>query len=297
MISITQLEYLLALDKEKHFKKAASECNVSQPSLSTQIQKMEEELGVVIFDRSKKPILTTEIGLIIIEQAKKVISEHKKIATLATLGAKEPRGDFNLAVIPTLAPYLIPLFIGSFSKKYPKVNLQINEYETRDIIKLLVNDELDAGLLVTPLRDDRIIERHLFFEPFYAYVSKDHQLAKKKILSEKDLEDNSLWLLKDGHCFIAFASGNLETLKNLVKKNSGYTLLPELAKLELSDIEMKEHIKKLKKPTPTREVSIAHSRDFLKETIIQALEDEILLHLPAKIKSFKRQDIEVIDIY
>lgn len=182
MPTITQLEYLLAVDNEKHFGRAAMDCHVSQPSLSTQIQKLEEELNVIIFDRSKKPIIATEVGLAIIEQARVVIHEHKKIHAIANQGSKEPRGKFDLAVIPTLAPYLIPLFVGEFSKNNPKVNLKINEYKTEDIVKLLINDEIDAGLLVTPLEDERIIERHLFYEPFHIYVSEDHYLSKKKIL-------------------------------------------------------------------------------------------------------------------
>ena len=316
MPSIHQLEYLVAVDREKHFGRAAEDCHVSQPSLSTQIQKLEEELGIVIFDRSKKPIKAREVGKEVIEQAKLILKEHKKLDYIAGLGSGTPKGEFELAVIPTLAPYLIPIFLGHFAVKYPEVKLKINEYKTEDIIKKLINDEIDAALLVTPLGDDRIIERHLFFEPFYAYLSEDHPLFKRKILTEFDLEEHQMWLLEEGHCFreqvlkvcsmdkkggvfpnIEFASGNLETLKNLVKKNTGYTLLPELALEDMTDKEIKTHIKKFKKPAPTREVSIVHSRSFLKESIITAIEQSILDTLPKRIRSLKRQDIEVVDIY
>ena len=316
MPSIHQLEYLVAVDREKHFGRAAEDCHVSQPSLSTQIQKLEEELGIVIFDRSKKPIKATEVGKEVIEQAKLILKEHKKLDYIAGLGSGTPKGEFELAVIPTLAPYLIPIFLGHFAEKYPEVKLKINEYKTEDIIKKLINDEIDAALLVTPLGDDRIIERHLFFEPFYAYLSEDHPLFKRKILTEFDLEEHQMWLLEEGHCFreqvlkvcsmdkkggvfpnIEFASGNLETLKNMVKKNTGYTLLPELALEDMTDKEIKTHIKKFKKPAPTREVSIVHSRSFLKESIITAIEQSILDTLPKRIRSLKRQDIEVVDIY
>lgn len=316
MPSIQQLEYLLAVDREKHFGRAAESCHVSQPSLSTQIQKLEDELGVIVFDRSKKPILATEVGKDIIEQAKHVLREHKKLDYIAGQGSGTPKGDFELAVIPTLAPYLIPIFLGTFAKNFPHVNLKINEYKTDDIVKKLINDELDAALLVTPLGDDQIIERHLFYEPFYAYLSKDHSLFKRKILTEHDLEDQQMWILEEGHCFreqvlkvcsmdnkggvfpnIEFSSGNLETLKNLVKKNTGYTLLPELALLDMSEKEIKTHIKKFKKPAPTREVSIVHSRSFLKESVIAAIEATILDTLPKRIKSLKRQDLDIVDIY
>ena len=316
MPSITQLEYILAVDKEKHFGKAAKSCHVAQPSLSMQIQKLEEELGAVIFDRSRKPIIATETGQEILIQAKRVIQEHRKIQDIANRGATELRGAFSLGVIPTLSPYLIPLFVGSFSKKYPNVSLKINEYQTHEIIRQLANDELDGGLLVTPLQNDQIIERHLFFEPFYAYVSKTHPLANRKLLSEYDLDDNNLWLLEEGHCFrdqvlkvcsldkknaafenVEFAGGNLETLKNLVKRNSGYTLLPELALAEMPKKEIDDHIKKFKKPIPTREVSLVHSRSFLKENIINAMEVLIIESLPSHIRSLKKRDIDVVEIF
>ncbi len=315
MSTITQLEYVLAVDRERHFGKAAQACHVSQPSLSSQVQKLEEELGVVIFDRSKKPILVTEAGKEIIAQAKIIVREHSKLESVADGTSLEPKGDFHLAVIPTLAPYLIPLFVSEFSKKYPKVYLKISEYKTEDIIKLLSNDEIDAGILVTPLEDERVIERHLFFEPFYAYASCGHELLKKKALNEGDLLSSDLWLLEEGHCFrdqvlkicslehknkvlknVEFSSGNLETLKNLVRRSEGYTLLPELAVLELEDKEFKKHIRKFKKPAPTREVSLVHSRFFLKESVIESMEKVIVDSLPRQIRSLKRKDIEVIGL-
>ncbi len=315
MTTITQLEYLLAIDKEQHFGKAAKTCHVSQPSLSAQVQKLEEELEVFIFDRSKKPILTTEVGKEIIQQAKIIIHEHKKLKSIANEKAMEPTGDFELAVIPTLASYVIPLFIGYFSETYPKVNLGINEYKTEDIEKLLINDEIDAGLLVTPLENEQLIERHLFFEPFYCYLHKDHALSKKKLISAADLDSSDLWLLSEGHCFreqmlkvcstdssnkalptIRFESGNLDTLIKLVNTNTGFTLLPRLAVDELTEAEVAEHVRKFKSPVPTREVSLVYSRSFLKENIISALEDSIISHLPKQIRSLKRQNIEVIDI-
>jgi len=315
MPTITQLEYLVAVDKEKHFGKAALLCHVSQPSLSAQIQKLEDELDTIVFDRSKKPILCTEIGKQIIAQAKVILKEHKKLIDLASEVGHEAKGEFNLAVIPTLSPYLIPLFIGEFSKKYPKVALKISETKTEDIIQLLIKDEIDAGLLVTPLHDDRLIERHLFFEPFYAYIAVDHPLNKKKSLAESDLENKSLWLLEEGHCFrnqvlkvcslnnkkpvlpnVEFTSGNLETLKNLIRKNSGYTLLPELALAGLTDQDIQNHIRTFKNPVPTREVSLVYSRSFLKETIIEALEQSIIQNLPKRIKSLKKSDLDIIEI-
>lgn len=314
MPTITQLEYIIAVEEEKHFGRAAERCHVSQPSLSTQIQKVEEELDIIIFDRSKKPIMVTEEGRSIVDQARATLREHRKIYTLAQGSSLEPRGDFHLAIIPTLSSYLIPYFLGPFSKNFPEVNLKISELQTKTIIKELREDRIDAALLVTPLKDDHIIERHLFYEPFYAYISEGHRLLQKKKLSHDDLLDQDLWLLEEGHCFrdqmlkicslkgnrvlsnVEFASGSLETLRKLVKKSSGYTLLPELAIEDLGKREREKHIRSFQAPVPTREVSLVHSRSFLKERIIAALESEIMNDLPEHIRSLKRGDVSVIDL-
>lgn len=315
MASLTQLEYLVAVDKERHFGKAARSCHVSQPSLSTQIQKLEEELNIIVFDRTRKPIFVTEVGALIIKQAQVILKEHRRLLDIASDSGDELRGDFELAVIPTLSPYLLPHFLSDFSKKYPHVNIRVNEYKTEDIIKKLESDELDAAILVTPLGHDQIIERHLFFEPFYGYMALEHPLAKKKTLGEGELLGDDLWLLEEGHCFrdqvlkvcsldrksrvlgnVEFSSGSLETLKNLVRSSQGYTLLPELAVLGLAEEEKSKYVKRFQKPVPTREVSLIHSRVFLKEGIIEALEETILENLPKKIRSLKRNDIQVVDL-
>lgn len=315
MPTITQLQYLIAVDEEKHFGRAAEKCAVSQPSLSTQIQKVEEELDLVIFDRSQKPIMVTEEGRAIIDQARATLKEHKKLFALAQGSSIEPKGDFHLGIIPTLAPYIVPLFLGKFSKDFPDVRLKISELQTDDILKQLKNDDVDAGLLVTPLNDESLIERHLFYEPFYAYISEGHNLLDKDKLSQEDLLDEDLWLLEEGHCFreqmlkicslrhsnrvlpnVEFASGSLETLRKLVKRSKGYTLLPELAVDDLGKKEAEKHLRSFNSPVPTREVSLIHSRSFLKERIISALEDVIVEELPKNLKSLKRGDINVVDI-
>lgn len=315
MSTLTQLEYLLAVDSERHFGNAARICHVSQPSLSAQIQKLEEELGVVIFDRSRKPILATQAGKEIIAQARSVLREHKKIKAIANEKAMVPRGEFELAVIPTLASYVIPLFIGAFGQLFPEVDLGIHEHKTEDIVRMLHNDELDAGLLVTPLNDDSLIERHLYYEPFYCYLNAGHPLRKMTEIGEGDLNDADLWLLSEGHCFrsqvlricskgekrgvfpnIRFEGGSLDTLIKLVRNNSGFTLLPQMAVDGLPEEEAEDHVKSFRKPVPTREVSLVYNRTFLKETIINALEACIIEHLPGHIRSLKRQQVNVVDI-
>jgi LysR family hydrogen peroxide-inducible transcriptional activator len=314
MPTLTQLEYILAVNSTKHFGRAAKECHVSQPSLSAQIQKAEDELGLIIFDRSKKPILVTDKGQQIIDQAKRVLQEHRKLFHVPGVEG-EASGAFHLGVIPTLSAYIIPLFLESFSRKFPRVELTISELKTEEIISKLYSDELDGGLLVTPLYEDQIIERSLFFEPFYVYISGQHPLSKKKTIKDTDLDNQSVWLLQEGHCFreqvikvcstknknqvfknVRFESGNLETLKNLIQRGHGYTLLPHLATLNLSQADKNKYLKSFIKPIPTREVSLVHSRSFLKEDILSALESEILEQIPPELASLKKGNIELIDI-
>jgi LysR family hydrogen peroxide-inducible transcriptional activator len=315
MATLTQLEYLLALNKERHFARAAESCHVSQPSLSIQIQKLEEEYNVIIFDRSQTPILVTEVGAQIIEQAKIIINEAKKLSSIASEQAGVVRGDFHLAVIPTVAPYLIPLFLSNFSTKYPLVKLKISEFKTNDIIKMLLNDEIDAGLLSTPLHHKSLIERHLYFEPFKLFIDKKHELQKSKSITEAVLKDTPLWLLEEGHCLrsqvlqichagernpilknVEFSSGNLETLKNLVLQSGGATLLPDLATLNLSKKEMEINIRSFTgAKIPTREIGLICARSFYKETVLNALEACILDNLPASITSLKKSKLQVLE--
>lgn len=313
-MTITQLEYVLAVEKYRHFGKAAKACNVTQPTLSMQLQKAEEEIGVVIFDRSKNPILPTDEGQQIITQARSVLREYKKLFSIIDANKGDVRGKFRLGVIPTLAPYVVPLFAGDFVQKYPEVILTIEEYKTEDIIELLGRDEIDAGLLVTPIQGENFIERVLFHEPFSVFASKNHHLLKKTKIKDKDLDTSDVWLLNEGHCFrqqvlnlckvsrdhglhdnLKFESGNLETLKNMVINSSGYTLLPHLAVLNLSK-EEKTHVRDFQSPVPTREVSLVHNRIFLKEKIISAIEESIVEHLPESLTSLKKKNIEVVSI-
>ena len=313
-MTITQLEYVLAVDKYRHFGKAAKACNVTQPTLSMQLQKAEEEMGVIIFDRSKNPILPTDEGTQIITQARLVLREYKKIFSIIDANKGEVRGEFRLGVIPTLAPYVIPLFAGDFVQKHPNVNLTIEEYKTEDIIELLAKDEIDAGLLVTPIIGENFIERVLFHEPFSVFASEGHHLLKKTKVKDKDLDTSDVWLLNEGHCFrqqvlnlcklsrdnglhdnLKFESGNLETLKNMVLNSSGYTLLPQLAVLNLSKEDM-GHVREFQNPVPTREVSLVHNRIFLKEKIISALEASIIENLPESLTSMKKKNYEIISI-
>lgn len=313
-MTVTQLEYALAVYKHRHFGRAAEACHITQPTLSMQLQKLEDELGVILFDRSKNPIIPTQEGERVISQAQNVIQEYKKIYQVIDQGQKDLVGDFRLGVIPTLSPYLIPVFAATFCRKYPQVNLYIHEHKTEDILDLLEKDELDAGLLVTPLYQDNLIERTLFHEPFYLFVSADSPFSEKEMIKESELKSEGLWLLTEGHCMrnqmtkicsmknhtqqggnLHFESGNIETLMNMVIESSGYTLIPHLALKGLSPAK-KKMVRSFQQPVPSREISLVHRRIFLKERHIDALEREILMNLPKDIISLKNSKHKIIDI-
>lgn len=253
-MTIQQLEYVLAVDKHRHFGHAAEACFVTQPTLSAQIHKLERELDVVIFDRSKMPVIPTEIGQQLIDQARKVVSESKGIYEMISQLKGNISGVIKLGIIPTLAPYLLHLFIRDFLEKYPNVQLQVEELITEEIIRRIRNDELDMGIVVTPLQEQGIVEKPMFYERFYAYLSQGHRLLAKDSIDVKDLMADDFWVLQQGHCFrdqvlsicdqskfqrmnFHYESGSLEGLKNMVNRYQGVTLLPELATFDLSEEE------------------------------------------------------------
>ena len=310
-MTLTQLEYVLAVNKHRHFGKAASSCHVTQPTLSMQLHKLEEELEVKIFDRSKNPILPTQEGEAIIQQAKIIIQEQKKLLEILQEKQKELEGDFRLAVIPTLSPYLIPLFAKNFVNKFQKIHLIIHEHKTETILQLLEEDEIDAGLLATPLYNNLLTERVLYYEPFYLFIAPEHALLKRKEIHEEELDRNDIWLLNDGHCLrnqvlklcsseqkkiqssIRFESGNLETLKNMVLQYSGYTVLPHMAIQQLSE-KNKKLIRPFEKPVPTREISLVHRRSHLKLRAINTLIEEIKRQIPKELHTVREKDLAVI---
>jgi len=300
-MTIQQLEYLIAVDKHRHFGNAAESCFVTQPTLSAQLGKLEKGLGVILFDRSKMPVIPTEIGVQIIAQAKKVVSESKGIMELVAQLKGDISGTIKLAIIPTLAPYLLHLFIRRFLEKYPNVKLEVQEMVTEEIIRRLKNDELDLGIVVTPLEESGIVEKPMFYEKFYAYLSKNHPLLKEKEINASQVKAEDLWVLQQGHCFrdqvlnfcdqassghknFHYESGSLEGLKNMVNRYQGMTLLPELATHELSD-EEKGRLRPFAGSVPTREVSIILNRSFLKQKLVELLYREITEAIPAEMTS------------
>jgi LysR family hydrogen peroxide-inducible transcriptional activator len=300
-MTFTQLEYLIALDNYRHFAVAARHCFVSQPTLSMQVQKLEQELGLKIFDRSKQPVILTEPGIAIIEQARKIIAERDRMNELVKTSKGILAGELRIGIIPTLAPYLLPLFVQTFTRKYPEVRLVVNELTTENIVTRLRSGKIDIGILVTPLQEPGIREYVLFYEELMAYVSRKNAAYKKTYMLQQDIDPNKLWLLEEGHCFRSqimnfcelqkasrtathfdYEAGSIETLRRMVDTNDGITILPELATLGMSNKQMAQ-VRYFKRPAPMREVSIVVHRDFVKKKLIEILKEEILISLPSKI--------------
>lgn len=301
-MTLTQLEYIIAVDTHRHFANAATHCFVTQPSLSMQIQKLEDELGSKIFDRSKQPVIPTEIGREIIAQAKITIHEAKLIYQLIKDKKDTMEGELRIGIIPTLAPYLLPLFLQPFLSKYPAVKVSVKEMTTDVIIEKLDTGKIDVGLLVTPLQNNSVVEHPLFYEELVAYVSKTNKAFKKTYVLPTDIDLKELWLLEEGHCFrsqiinlcelkkqnkeeshFEYEAGSIETLRRMVELHNGVTILPEMATLDftLNQLNMVRHFIS---PAPVREISLITHRNFLKKKLVDALKKEVLLALPQKIK-------------
>ena len=311
-MTLIQLQYIIALDSFRHFGKAAIHCNIAQPSLSLQVQKLEEELKTTIFVRNCTPIVPTETGTIVIEQAKKILAEASMIQQLVHQQKNTVEGDLKIGIIPTLAPYLLPLFLFHFIKKYPAVKLHISELTTEKIIKRLNNRTLDVGILATPLAHPELKEDVLFNEEFVAYVSKKEKIFSKKYILPTDIDANRLWLAEEGHCLrtqtmnlcelqknstiekhLEYETGSIETLKNIVEKNGGITLLPELATLDMS-VGKKAMLRYFKTPAPSREISMVTIKGFVKTRLTEVLKYSITSYLPIEVT--KKKNMIRVDI-
>lgn len=302
-MTLVQLEYIVAVDNKRHFVAAAKECFVTQPTLSMQIQKLEEQLEILIFDRSKHPVVPTEIGEIIIKQARIVLNEANKIKGVIKEEKGVIAGDLRIGIIPTLSPYLLPLFINSFINKYSDVHLEVQELITDQIIEKIDKGQLDIGIIVTPTDYEYLEELPLFYEEFVAYVSTSNPLYKKLEVDAKDINLDDVWVLNEGHCFrnqvlnickprksksekFRFECGSLEALKKIVDHHHGLTLLPELATLDMTDAEL-DKVRTFSKPVPVREVSLVVHKSFVKQGLTKALYTTIKSSIPNDISSEK----------
>ena len=309
MVTLTQLEYIVAVDVHRHFGRAAESCFVTQPTLSMQIKKLEEDLGVIIFDRSKQPLIPTDVGQRLIDQARVVLSDSAELQNIIEDHKNEVSGVLRIGIIPTLAPYLLPRFIGHYKRTWPNIIIKVEELTTAHIIELLQKDLLDVGILVTPLKENKIIEKPVFYEEMMIYANANHPLHQKKEITPVDIATPDIWLLSDGHCFrdqvvnlcsymsgaggglpFQFEAGSLETLMNIVDVEGGITLIPELAKYTLTETRQK-NLLSFTNMTPLREVSLVYSRHFAKHKLINLLWREVKDTLPPELLSSERGTI------
>jgi len=308
-LNLQQLEYLVAVDNYKQFTVAAEKCFVTQPTLSMQIKKAEEQLDMVIFDRTRQPIMTTVLGQKIVCQARIILREYNRLEEIVREESGRVEGELTIGIIPSLAPYLLPLFVGHFKRENPLVSLSFKEMISEELIDALDQDLLDAAVLVTPLHQKGIVEQPLFYEDILVYAHPDHPLHQVEALTTDRLTSKGLWLLDEGHCFRSqminlcavqqemkeelpfhFASGALDTVRKLVDIEGGYTLLPALAAHELA-FELHRQVKEFESPVPLREVSLVYSRSFYKKQLLDRFADAVITSVPEQMLDKTRGNI------
>jgi LysR family hydrogen peroxide-inducible transcriptional activator len=300
-LTLTHLRYLVAIDASRSFRVAAEECHVSQPTLSTQLQKLEEIIGARLFDRSRQPILPTEIGARVVAQARSILRETNRLTEVARPGVLE--GTFRLGVIPTLASSLVPRLLPRFAKQNPRVELVLEEVQTDRLIARLQDDSLDGGLAATPLGAPTVFERPVCREPLWVYLPPGHPLTRRTRIRQSELTEECVWLMPEGHCFrtqvlhlcnlrraaqtpgqgasIRFESGSFETLILLVDAGLGMTVLPELVVRALPAAARRARVRPFEGVTPVREVSFVRIREDLRRAIADAIIDAVIASLPA----------------
>ncbi len=303
-MNIQQLEYIIAVDNYRHFSKAAEASFVTQPTLSMMIQKLEDELGVKIFDRSQLPVQPTEIGKRVIDQARIAIAQVNHIKEIILEEKGVVKGVFRLGIIPTISPYLLPKLMQVHSDNRYDIRIIISELTTDQILKGLSNDTLDGGILATPLKEPTISEFPIYYEQFFAYVSPlERSLYAKNALNEDDLNAARLWLLDEVHCFrtqilhlcnmkkrygvnqsiFTYEAGSIDTLINIVDKNEGITVIPEMAIANLSEMQ-KKNVRPFKNSIPVREISLITRKDFIRERLINIIVNEVKEAVPKSLQ-------------
>ncbi len=301
-MTITQLHYILAIEKHLSFVGAAESCNISQPAISMQVKKLEDMLGVELFDRNSSPLKVTSIGKAIINQAKFILKEYTQVFEIISEYKDEIIGTVRIGIIPTVSPYLLPLFIKNLEQKYSNLKLEIEELTTQNIEEKLRNGTLDMGILATPLHQNDLIEHFLYFEELVAYISPENLLFNKNYLLSKEIDLNQLWLLEEGHCLrnqienfcelkqkqnknspLKLKTGSLETVIKLADNYEGMTLLPELAIMDWNEVKLQK-IRRFAAERPMREISIITEKAYKRKALIEAIKAEVLACLPQKLK-------------
>ena len=301
-MNLQQLEYLVALDQHRQFGLAAAACFVTQPALSMQVQKLEAELGVVLFERGRRGIVPTAVGGKVIARAREALRVIGLLREEVAVEKGEELGELRLGVIPTLAPYVLPGLLGALTVAYPGLRVRVEEVQTADLTARLLDHRLDVGLLSTPLNQRALRELPVFNEPFLLYLSPGHPLAAApQPLTPALLDPAELWLLQQGHCFrsqvlnlcgpasatsvttrrLTYESGSIETLQQLVRQHGGYTLVPELAVRH--EVENNPLIRRFAAPEPVREISLVVHHTFVRLPLLEFLRTTLLAQVPARL--------------
>ncbi len=310
-MNLQQLEYIVAIDTHRSFAKAAVACFVTQPTLSSMVKKLEEELDVTLFDRSRPPVVPTAIGAEIVERARAVLRETALLRSTAR-GA-HGGGELRIGVIPTLAPYLIPLFLPTLLKRHENLKVTISELTTEAIADALMKERIDVGLLATPLGIAGLREDPLFNERFLVYAGKEERIGRKKYVLPADIEPDRLWLLEEGHCLrsqvmnlcelrersakdthLHYVSGSIASLLRIVDTQGGLTIVPELAALEMG-ARQRARLREFAPPVPVREISTVTYRHAMKDRALQALRESIR-EAVTDLKPLKRKQMAVVPI-
>ncbi|MFY0607444.1 MAG: LysR family transcriptional regulator [Cyclobacteriaceae bacterium] len=307
-MTLNQLEYALCLKETGNFKKAADRMSITQPGLSAQIKKLEEEIGIKLFSRNSHPIEVTADGQKFLHRAHQILTDARKLTHFSQELTESFEGDLKVGVIPTLAPFLIPLFSGELLEDYPHFQLDIHELTTDQVISGVRAGTLDAGIISTPISTPGLVNEVLFFEKFYAYVSD--ALSSKKYFSMDDINYDQFWILNEGNCFrdqlndfcdlsrikgdrqFNYRSNSIDALVRIVDSKGGMTILPELSLLSLNE-EQEERILPLLEGKKVREISLVMTKQFDKERFILKLAEYIKKNVPKHM--LQAGDSEIVD--
>lgn len=302
-MNIQQLEYIVAVDKLHHFAKAAEQCRITQPTLSAMIQKLEDELGIKIFDRSVQPVAATPSGKKVIEQAKKVLFEVSRISDIVAEEKQSVKGTFYLAVLPTIAPYLLPRFFHQLTQERLDLDIRVLEMKSAQSLMALQRGEIDAAILANQPIEPLLQGDTLYYEQFFAYVSRNEGIFKKDLIRTADIDGERLWLLDEGHCFrdqlmrfcqmekvkvrqSTYRLGSMETFMRMVESGNGITFIPELAMLQLNK-EQQELVRPFAIPKPTREITFITRKDFIRNSIASIIKKAIKDSVPSEMLSLR----------
>ena len=303
-MTLQQLEYVLAVARHGHFGRAADACNVTQPTLSAMIGKLEEEIGAKLFDRNRQPIVPTIVGERVINRAREVLDQADTIKDIVLEEKQSLGGMFRIGILPTIAPYLLPRFFPQMMKKYPMLDIRVREMKTHEIKEALIQGDIEAGILANIEGLEDYEQTVLFYEKYIGYVARTDALFKKEVIRTSDVAaSRELWLLDEGHCFrdqmvrfcqmkssqtsqLAYNLGSMETFMRMVESGMGITFIPELAEMQLSD-QQRELVRPFAIPVPTRQLLLITRRDFIRQTLLDVIVKEIQASIPKEMLKLK----------